>query len=339
MNYGRVFLGGTYAGPDYRNEFIPLLKCDYFNPVVTDWDEKAQDRENKAKEDCGVSLYVLTPYMEGVFSIAEIVEDAITRRVNRTVVCIIKEYKGIKFSDKVSKSMNALKSMLAKHNCKVFDNLTDTAAEVNRISLEPFDCYLCFNRWLSLKKLTGVTGDYVYSHEERCKGHIVAVLPYIPDAANADTVIIARKEFTPPWGDGLHLSSITGGVDENELDNPILAASRELFEETGMKVPVGDFISLDVIHGTKSTDTIYHLFAVDVTSALKDFKETSGEEGDENEKRAHNCQIKAESANNDIEDPILYALIHRFNHLNDRPIEEGFDNLNVKDLDYKDFKF
>ncbi len=44
MNYGRVFLGGTCAGPDYRNEFIPLLKCDYFNPVVTDWDEKAQDR-------------------------------------------------------------------------------------------------------------------------------------------------------------------------------------------------------------------------------------------------------------------------------------------------------
>lgn len=36
----KVFLGGTCAGYDWRSKLIPLLKCDYFNPVVKNWTEE-----------------------------------------------------------------------------------------------------------------------------------------------------------------------------------------------------------------------------------------------------------------------------------------------------------
>lgn len=30
----KVFLGGTCAGWKWRDELQPLLKCDYYNPIV-----------------------------------------------------------------------------------------------------------------------------------------------------------------------------------------------------------------------------------------------------------------------------------------------------------------
>ncbi len=120
-------------GPDYRKELIPLLKCKYFNPVVSDWNETAQEIEKKAKEDCQISLYVITPYMEGIFSIAEIMEDVLIRRINKTVVCILKDYYDTSFSDKNFRSLMAFKNLLLKYNCEVFDNLVDTAIAINNL--------------------------------------------------------------------------------------------------------------------------------------------------------------------------------------------------------------
>ena len=38
----KVFLGGTCAESKWREKLIPLLKCDYFNPVVDDWTPECQ---------------------------------------------------------------------------------------------------------------------------------------------------------------------------------------------------------------------------------------------------------------------------------------------------------
>ena len=38
----KVFLGGTCNGSRWRNELIPLLECEYFNPVVEDWTPSCQ---------------------------------------------------------------------------------------------------------------------------------------------------------------------------------------------------------------------------------------------------------------------------------------------------------
>ena len=33
----KVFLGGTCNGSTWREELIPILEINYFNPVVSDW--------------------------------------------------------------------------------------------------------------------------------------------------------------------------------------------------------------------------------------------------------------------------------------------------------------
>ena len=71
------FLGGTCAGTKWRDELIPMLDkfgVKYFNPVVEDWTEECIAIEEDEKNNkCNCHLYVLTPDMQGTYSIAEII--------------------------------------------------------------------------------------------------------------------------------------------------------------------------------------------------------------------------------------------------------------------------
>lgn len=46
----KVFLGGTCAGWKWRDELQPLLKCDYYNPIVKNWSEEDRLREVHERE-------------------------------------------------------------------------------------------------------------------------------------------------------------------------------------------------------------------------------------------------------------------------------------------------
>ena len=76
----RWFLGGTCAETTWRNELMPLLDdkgIEYFNPVVEDWTEECQAIEEDEKNNkCNVHMYCITPEMQGVYSIAEIIHSA-----------------------------------------------------------------------------------------------------------------------------------------------------------------------------------------------------------------------------------------------------------------------
>lgn len=73
----RIFLGGTCAQTTWRDELIELMKNDqveWFNPVVKNWTPECQAVEEDEKNNkCNVHLYVITPEMIGVYSIAEII--------------------------------------------------------------------------------------------------------------------------------------------------------------------------------------------------------------------------------------------------------------------------
>jgi 8-oxo-dGTP pyrophosphatase MutT (NUDIX family) len=136
----------------------------------------------------------------------------------------------------------------------------------------------------------------------------------VPDSVRRESYVIAREEFTPPWSqEELMLSSITGGVDDGE--EPVNAAARELHEETGMQAPASEFQDLGIVRGAKSSDTIYHLFAVDVTKYLGDYKEVTGE--DDNEKRAKNVTLIPQNENSEIRDTILHSLLYRWERMSD----------------------
>lgn len=86
----KVFLGGTVADSTWRQELIPKLTIDFFNPVVEDWNEEAHQRELYEREHCDFNLYVITPKLVGYYSIAEVMDDAM-KKSGRTIYCFFNE--------------------------------------------------------------------------------------------------------------------------------------------------------------------------------------------------------------------------------------------------------
>jgi len=84
----KVFLGGTCNGSVWRDKLIPMLNIEYFNPVVEDWTEECMLEERKQREICDYCLYVITPSMSGVYSIAEVVDDS-NKRPTITIFCVL----------------------------------------------------------------------------------------------------------------------------------------------------------------------------------------------------------------------------------------------------------
>lgn len=84
----KVFLGGTCNDSTWRDDLIPKLKIDYFNPIVDDWNKEAQQEEIKERKNSDYVLYVITPKMSGVYSIAEVVDDS-NKRPEKTLFCVL----------------------------------------------------------------------------------------------------------------------------------------------------------------------------------------------------------------------------------------------------------
>lgn len=126
----RVYLGGTCNGSVWRDELIEKLNVSYFNPVVDDWNEEAQLREEKEKEEATYQLYVITPEMTGVFGIAELV-DSSNKTPKQTLLCFIRDYGGCEFDERSWKSLQAVKKLVIKNGALYFDTLQDIADFLN----------------------------------------------------------------------------------------------------------------------------------------------------------------------------------------------------------------
>lgn len=122
----KVFLGGTCAGRKWRDELIPQLTCDYYNPIVKNWSEEDRLREVRERQTADIVLYTITSDIAGVYSIAEIIDDS-NKRPNKTVVCIL--YDG--FGKKMSHSLQAVANLAKENGARVFDNLEDVAKYLN----------------------------------------------------------------------------------------------------------------------------------------------------------------------------------------------------------------
>ena len=120
------------------------------------------------------------------------------------------------------------------------------------------------NPWVSLKVLRSsnpaVDGS-VFSHETRCDGKIVAILPY-RTRGDGEVEFLLRSEITGPWGDAPQISSITGGHEGRDTRD---TAVMEIKEEAGYEVTPDDLIDLGTSFASKSSDTVYNLYSVDLT--------------------------------------------------------------------------
>lgn len=127
----KVFLGGTCSDSKWRDVIKPLLKIDYFDPVCTgEWTEEAYLREIHERETSDFVLYVITPKMVGVYSIAEVIDDS-NKQPEKTLFCVLTNEGGDVFSKAELKSLIAVSKMVTKNGGKVFDNLFELANYLN----------------------------------------------------------------------------------------------------------------------------------------------------------------------------------------------------------------
>lgn len=124
---------------------------------------------------------------------------------------------------------------------------------------------LFHNKWVSLwsamKPEAGVDG-YIFSHETRCSGRIVAILPFREIIGSDGLEFLAKNEMTPCWGFDKILSSITGGYEGGDIADD---AVREMLEETGYVITKDELLDLGQSFASKSSDTIYQLYSVNLT--------------------------------------------------------------------------
>ena len=172
------------------------------------------------------------------------------------------------------------------------------------------------NEWLSLmsvKRGKAVSG-YVYSHETRCNGIIVAFMPFKKSNllnAKYGYEFLLRKEVTPCWGFNPHFSSFTGGYEkEKGVAGTVLM---ELQEEAGYIVEESELIYLGESFASKSADTVYKLYAIDVSN------KEQGEHGGDGSVLESLATNKWFADINDAfsKDPQVYVLFDRLmrNHL------------------------
>lgn len=123
-----VFLGGTCAGSTWREELIPLLKINHFNPVVEDWDKAARERELEERATTDFCLYYLTPEMKGIYSIAEVVDDS-CKRPWKTILYFPWDQEA--WGRQMFQSLLALRALVVANGAKSFHDMKNLANYLN----------------------------------------------------------------------------------------------------------------------------------------------------------------------------------------------------------------
>jgi 8-oxo-dGTP pyrophosphatase MutT (NUDIX family) len=101
-------------------------------------------------------------------------------------------------------------------------------------------------------------GGYVFAHTQNSA---VYLLPFRRPCEAA--YLLARLEVCPAHGAESHLYAITGQCPPGEA--PLAIAIQELYEEAGFQAEATRFEALGSVYLSKQTDTVAHLFAVDIT--------------------------------------------------------------------------
>lgn len=130
----KVFLGGTCAESKWREIIMPQLQCKYFNPVVEDWTPECQENEEREKLICDYHLYVITPKMQGVFSIAEVVNDSHELPKGHCVFCVTKEDDDRDWTKGEMKSLDATAKMVEKNGAKICRSLDEVVKYLNTMN-------------------------------------------------------------------------------------------------------------------------------------------------------------------------------------------------------------
>lgn len=129
-----IFLGGTTNKSTWREDFIEAIKkknskIKCFNPVVDNWTPECIELENFVKFHSKYHIYVLTPRMQGVYSIAEMVDSV--HNNTKKVFVYIQDFdtgdngKTIGWDLKMKNSLNAVSNLVMSHGGIIVNSFED----------------------------------------------------------------------------------------------------------------------------------------------------------------------------------------------------------------------
>lgn len=131
----KVFLGGTCNNSTWRKILKSTLCIEYFDPVVDDWTPDCMEEEKRQRDSCDYCLYVITPEMTGVYSIAEVVDDS-NKRPTKTVFCVLSGYQsgaaGARFKEGQWKSLQQVGKMVRGNGGTWLHSLVGVADYLNQ---------------------------------------------------------------------------------------------------------------------------------------------------------------------------------------------------------------
>ena len=126
----KVFLGGTCNGSLWRNELIKQLRIDYFNPCGEIWTEEMMEEEIRQRKACDFCLYVITPKMTGMYSIAEVADDS-NKQPDKTIFCYLINDEDSTFTDFQIKSLEQIGKLVKNNGANFFKTLEEAASFLN----------------------------------------------------------------------------------------------------------------------------------------------------------------------------------------------------------------
>lgn len=125
---------------------------------------------------------------------------------------------------------------------------------------------LCDSERVSLQRAVRpahASDSYTYVRETWCDGRVGVVLPFRLRAQRVE--LLLHGELVPCWGEQHELTGISGGWTHGDDEACGATVVRELQQTCGYDVSKDQLVYLGVAHGAKSTDTLHHLYVVDLT--------------------------------------------------------------------------
>ena len=126
----KVFLGGTCNGSLWRDDLIKNLRIDYFRPDADDWTPEMMEEEIKQRKECDFCLYIITPKMTGIYSIAEVVDDS-NKQPAKTIFSYLLSDKESIFSADQLKSLEQTGRMVKRNGGQFFKTLKEVSDYLN----------------------------------------------------------------------------------------------------------------------------------------------------------------------------------------------------------------
>ena len=126
----KVFLGGTTNGSKWREDLIPKLKIEYFNPVIAEWNKEAIEKEVYEREHSDFCLFVITPKMSEYDTITDVI-DRSNKQPQKTIFAFIAEDGEDKFTKHQVKSLVATGKMVKRNGGQWCESMEDVAEYLN----------------------------------------------------------------------------------------------------------------------------------------------------------------------------------------------------------------